>query len=94
MAVGSIIDGGTRSTNGIYEQDDVAYAFVMRHGLIQKKKIIPLNPQIETGKPEIWKLVSSITILVYLEAQMFKGIPKCDRKTCPDNCCSLDRDCA
>ena len=39
MAVGSIIDGGTRSTNGIYEQDDVAYAFVMRHGLIQKKKI-------------------------------------------------------
>ena len=36
MAVGGIMDGGTRSTNSIYEQDDVAYAFVMRHGLIQK----------------------------------------------------------
>ena len=39
MAVGGIMDAGTRSTNSIYEQDDVAYAFVMRHGLIQKKKL-------------------------------------------------------
>ena len=68
----------------LYEQEDVAHALSLRHGLMQKT-IIPLNPQIEIGKPEIWQLVSSITILVYLEAQMFKGIPKCDQKTCPDN---------
>ena len=45
----------------LYEQEDVADALSMRHGLMQKT-IIPLNPQIETGKPEIWQLITSITI--------------------------------
>ena len=31
---------------------------------------------------------------VYLEGQMFEGIPKCDWKTCPDKLWGLDRDCA
>ena len=38
----------------------------MRHGLMQKT-IIPLNPQIETNQPKIWKLVSSITICYILK---------------------------
>ena len=41
----------------VYEQDDVADALVMRHGLMLIT-IIPLNPPIETGKPKIWQLVS------------------------------------
>ena len=47
----------------VYEQEEVANAIVMRHGLMEKK-LIPLNPQIETDKPQIWQLVSSITICV------------------------------
>ena len=45
----------------VYEQEDIADARAMRHGLMQKT-FIPLNPQIETDKPEIWKLVTIITI--------------------------------
>ena len=35
----------------VYEQEDVLDAL---HGLVQKT-IIPLNPQIEIDKPEIWQ---------------------------------------
>ena len=45
----------------VSEQGDVADGLAMRHDLMQKT-IIPLNPLIETDKPEIWQLVSSITI--------------------------------
>ena len=55
----------------LYEQEDVADALSMRHGLMQKT-IIPLNPQIETGKPEIWEWVSSITIWHILKAKCLK----------------------
>ena len=73
----------------VYKQEDVADALAMRHDLMQKT-IVPLNLQIETDKPELWQFVSN---LVYLEGQMFECIPKCDRKTCPDNFWGLDRDC-
>ena len=43
------------------EQEEVADVIAMRLGLMQKT-LIPLNPQIETDKPQIWQLVSSITI--------------------------------
>ena len=43
------------------EQQDVVDTLSMRHGLMHKT-IIPLNPQIEYSKLEIWQLVSSITI--------------------------------
>ena len=44
----------------VYEQE-VADAIVMRYGLMDFFWI-PLNPQIQTNKPQIWQLVSSITI--------------------------------
>ena len=44
-----------------YKQEDVTNVIAPRHGLIQKT-LIPLNPPFETDKPEIWQLVSSITI--------------------------------
>ena len=37
----------------VYEQEQVADAIVMRHGLMENKWI-PLNPQIQTNKPQIW----------------------------------------
>ena len=43
------------------EQEEVADVIAMRLGLMQKT-LIPLNPQIKTDKPQIWQLVSSITI--------------------------------
>ena len=55
----------------LYEQEDVADALSMRHGLMQKT-IIPLNPQIETGKPEIWQLITSITIWYIWKARCLK----------------------
>ena len=45
----------------VYERDEAAYAIVMRHGLMENK-LIPLNSQIQFDKPQIWQLVSSITI--------------------------------
>ena len=45
----------------LYDQGDVVDATSQRHGVMQKT-IIPLNPQMETNRPEIWQLVSSITI--------------------------------
>ena len=45
----------------IYGQEELAYDIVMRHGLMEKK-VIPLNPQIETNKPQIRQSVSRITI--------------------------------
>ena len=45
----------------VYEHEEVAYAIVMRHGLMENYLIL-LNPQIQTDKPQIWQLVSSITI--------------------------------
>ena len=45
----------------VYEQGEVADAIVMRHGLMEKN-LIHLNPKIQTDKPQIWQLVSSITI--------------------------------
>ena len=48
----------------LYEQEDVADACSMKHGLMQKT-IIPLNPQIETDKPEIWQLVTGIIIGIF-----------------------------
>ena len=55
----------------VYEQEDVADAIVMRHGLMEKK-LIPLNPQIQTDKPQIWQLVSSITIWYIWKARCLK----------------------
>ena len=55
----------------VYEQEDVAYVIAMRYGLMQKT-LIPLNPQIEIDKPEIWQLVSIITIWYILKARCFK----------------------
>ena len=43
------------------EQVEVVDVIVMRHGLMQKT-LIPLNQKIETDKPQIWQLVSSITM--------------------------------
>ena len=45
----------------VYEQEEVADAIMMRHGLMEFF-LTPLNPQIQTDKPQIWQLVSSITI--------------------------------
>ena len=42
----------------VYEQEEFADAIVMRHGLMEKK-LIPLNPKIQTDKPQIWQLLSS-----------------------------------
>ena len=36
----------------VYEQEDVADTLAMRHSLILKT-CIPLNPQLDTDKPEI-----------------------------------------
>ena len=44
---------------------------VMRHGLMGKN-LIPLNPQIQTDKPQIWQLVSSITIWYIWKARCLK----------------------
>ena len=60
----------------VYEQEEVADAIVMGHGFMGKK-LIPLNPQIQTDKPQIWQLVSSITIGIF-EGSMFEGISKCN----------------
>ena len=38
----------------VYEQEEVADAIVMRHGFMENN-LIPLNPQIQTDKPQIWK---------------------------------------
>ena len=55
----------------VYEQDDVANALDMRHAVMQITSI-PLNPQIEYGKLEIWQLVSSITIWYIWNARYLK----------------------
>ena len=55
----------------VYEQEEVADSIVMRHGLMGKKLIL-LNPQIETNKPQIWQLVSSITIWYIWKARCLK----------------------
>ena len=43
----------------------------MRHGSMQKT-LIPLNPQIEIDKPEIWQSVSSITNWFVWKARCLK----------------------
>ena len=43
----------------------------MRHGLMGKK-LIPLNTQIQTDKPQIWQLVSTITIWYIWKARCLK----------------------
>ena len=53
------------------EQEEVADVIAMRLGLMQKT-LIPLNPQIETDKPQIWQLVSSITIWYIWKARCLK----------------------
>ena len=45
----------------VYKQEDVVDGLVMRHGPMQKT-FIPLIPQIDTNKLEIWQLVSGIRI--------------------------------
>ena len=55
----------------VYEQEEVADAIATRHGLMQKT-LIPLNPQIETEKPQIWQWVSSITIWYIWKARCSK----------------------
>ena len=45
----------------VYEQEEVVDVIAMKHGLMGKI-LIPLNPQIKIDKPQIWQLVSSITI--------------------------------
>ena len=54
----------------VYEQG-VADVLAIGHGLMQKT-FIPLNLQIETDKPEIWQLVSSITIWYIWKARCLK----------------------
>ena len=48
----------------VYEQEDVVDELPMRHGVMQKT-IIPLNPQIETGIPEICQLICNITVWIF-----------------------------
>ena len=55
----------------LYEQEAVADVLSMRHGLMQKL-IIPLNQQIETGKPEIWQFISNITIWYIWKTRFLK----------------------
>ena len=50
---------------------DVVDVLSMRHGLMQKT-IIPLSPQIETGKPEIWQFISNITIWYIWKTRFLK----------------------
>ena len=50
----------------VYEQEDVADAIAWTW--FDAKNMIPSNPQIETDKPQIGKLVSSITILYIWKA--------------------------
>ena len=78
----STVDGESLSDSQdqpmVFEEDDVANALVMRHGMMQKT-IIHLNPQIATGKPKIWQLVSRITIWYIWKAKylkLFKKLPK------------------
>ena len=81
-----IMDGGTTKNNGIWTRGGCR-CYCLRHGLMQKT-LIPLNPQIENHKRQIWQLGT------YLEGSMFEGISNCDLKTCPNNLWDLDRDCA
>ena len=37
----------------VYEQEEFVDAIVMRYGLMEKL-LIPLNPQIQTDKPQLW----------------------------------------
>ena len=55
----------------VYEQEEVADVIAMKHALMPKT-FIPLNPQIETNKPQIWQLVSSITIWYIWKARFSK----------------------
>ena len=55
----------------VYEQEDVANALAMRHDFM-KKTFIHLNLQIEIDKPEIWQLVSSITIWYIWKARCLR----------------------
>ena len=55
----------------VHEQEEVANANVMRYGLMGKK-LIPLNPQIQTDKPQIWQLISSITNWYIWKARRLK----------------------
>ena len=57
----------------VYEQEEVADGTVMRYGLMEKK-MIPSNPQIQIDKPQIWQLVSSITIWYIWKALCLKVI--------------------
>ena len=45
----------------VYELEEVVDAIVIRYGFMDKN-LIPLNQQIQNDKPQIWQLVSSITI--------------------------------
>ena len=53
MGSGAVLWMVVQDKPKVYEQEDVAVAIAMRHGLMQKT-LIPLNPQIETNKPQIW----------------------------------------
>ena len=59
--MGCSIMGVVHDKPMVNERKEVVDAIVMRHGLMEKK-LIHLNPQIQTDKPQIWQLVSSITI--------------------------------
>ena len=61
----------------LYEQQDVADALSVRHGLT-KETIIPYNPQIEIGKPDIWRMVSSTTIWCIWMAKCLKILQQVD----------------
>ena len=53
---------------------DVAYVLARRHSLMPKTFISP-NPQNRVYKPEIWQLVSIITIWYIWKARCLKVFP-------------------
>ena len=56
----------------VYEQEEFVDAIVMRYGLMEKL-LIPLSPKIQTDKPQIWQLLSSITIWYIWKARCLKA---------------------
>ena len=77
----------------VYEQEEVADAIAMRHSWMQKI-FIPLNPQIEIDKPQIWQLVSSLTNQYIWKARCLKIFQNVTKRRAQIILWDLDRDCA
>ena len=76
-----------------YEQEEVADAIMVRHGMMEKI-LIPPNPQIQIDKPQIWQLVSSITIWYIWKARCLKIFQNVTKRRAQIILWDLDRDCA